>query len=250
MSFYSSSNTEARPIGLDLSAIMRLVYLWVGLGLAVSFGVAYFVGNAVLATLQTDPTGAMTLNSPLVSPVVMFGSAIVYLVMALTLQPVILRASPAIGSLFYLAVTAVLGFVLSSILLQYTFTSIALAFVTTAAMFGAMSIVGFTTKIDLSRMGSLLLMALVGLIIATIVNIFVHSTLIFALINYLGVLIFVGLTAYDTQWIKNQAIQVSQSGNTDMAQRLALIGAFHLFMDFINLFLYILTITGDRGGRR
>ena len=252
MSFYSNSNSnvEARPYGVDLSAIMRQVYMWVALGLLVSFGVAYVVGNTAMAALANAPitrTGQLP-NFILFNPIVMIGSIILYFIVAFTLQPVIMRTSPAVGGLMYLFFTALFGFMMSTIFLSYRQETIALAFVSTAATFGAMSVVGYTTKIDLSKMGSLLLMALIGLIIATIVNIFVNSSLLFMLINYVGVLIFVGLTAYDTQWIKNTAANVASSGDPTAAARVGLIGAFHLFLDFVNLFLFILRILG--GGRR
>jgi hypothetical protein len=118
-------------------------------------------------------------------------------------------------------------------------------------MFGAMSIFGYTTKVDLSRFRNLLFMALIGLIIASVVNLIFFAggnNLLYWLVNYAGVVIFVGLTAYDTQWIKNYAGRVSTSGDADMGQRVALVGAFHLFLDFVNLFLFLLNILG--GGRR
>ena len=239
MSFYSNSNVEARPLGFDLAAIMRQVYLWMTLGLAVSavtaFGMAssglsrYFLGN----------------------PLLMLITILAYIVLAFTLQPVIMRAQPSVGAILYLVVTALLGVMLSSIFFTYRINTIAYAFVATTATFGTMSFIGYTTKRDLSQMGSILMMALIGLIIASIVNLFLPSNVLYWLINYAGVLIFVGLTAYDTQWIKNFAARASTSGDPDMIQRISLIGAFHLYLDFVNLFLFILRIMGGgRGGRR
>jgi len=253
MSFFSNSNTEARPVGVDMVAIMRAVYMWVALGLLVAFGVAYVVGNAALSAYNTAVTtgsAAALRSSVLFNPVVAIGSLILYFIMAFTLQPVVMRARPAIGSLMYLGFTALFGFMISTMFVVYSKQAIFTAFVATAATFGAMSVIGYTTKIDLSKMGSILMMALIGLIIASVVNIFVHSTALVALINYAGVLIFVGLTAYDTQWIKNYAAQVAMRGDPDMGARVALIGAFHLFLDFVNLFLFILRIVGGGGNRR
>jgi uncharacterized protein len=239
MSFYSDSNVQPSPVSIDLSAVMRAVYLWVALGLAIAFGVAYFVGSQAAAALAARDVDSIYFN-----PILWIGSLILYLVVAFTLQPVIMRTSPAVGTVMYLGFTALFGFMMSSIFIQYTFSSIATAFVATAAMFAAMSVVGYTTKIDLTKMGSILLMALIGLIIATIVNIFMRSEALMWIINYAGVLIFTGLTAYDTQWIKNNAAQVAMSGSGEAVQRLSLIGAFHLFLDFVNLFLFILRIIG------
>jgi FtsH-binding integral membrane protein len=249
MSFYSNSNAaDARPIGIDLNAVMRQVYLWLAFGLIVAFGVAYVVGTSAM----NDLTNALRTNtypqSILFNPIVAIGSLIVYFILAFTLQPIIMRASTAVGALFYLLFTALFGFMLSSIFIEYTQSTIFLAFIGTAGMFGAMSIVGYTTKMDLSRMGGILMMALIGLIIASVVNFFLASTALDWLISYAGVLIFCGLTAYDTQWIRNYAGAMAQRGDPEMAARVGLIGAFHLFLDFVNLFMFILRIMG--GGRR
>jgi uncharacterized protein len=251
MSFYSNNNgLGSQTATYDLPAIMRAVYMWVALGLLVAFGVAYAVGAPVAAQLSSGAVrNIRQLNSPLFNPAIVLGSMIAYIILALALQPVIMRARPAIGSLMYLVFTALFGFMMSTIFITYTVSQISTAFIATAATFGAMSIIGYTTKIDLSRMGSILMMALIGLIIATVVNIFLRSSGLMMLINYAGVLIFVGLTAYDTQWIKNTASQMAASGDPDMVQRMALIGAFHLFLDFVNLFLFILRILGGRGRR-
>ncbi|MGH2501404.1 MAG: Bax inhibitor-1/YccA family protein, partial [Ktedonobacterales bacterium] len=111
-------------------------------------------------------------------------------------------------------------------------------------MFGAMALIGYTTKLDLSKLGTILLMALIGLIIAMVVNFFLANPILYWIVSIGGVVIFSGLTAYDTQWIKRQAMAVGSSGNSDAAHRIALIGAFHLFLDFVNLFLSLLRIFG------
>ena len=154
----------------------------------------------------------------------------------------------ASGTGIYGLYAALLGMTLSAIFIVYTDASIATTFLVTAGTFGAMSIFGYTTKIDLSQFRGIFMMALIGLVIASIVNIFFANDLLYWLINYVGVLIFVGLTAYDTQWIKNYASRAAMSGDSDMGARIALVGAFHLFLDFVNLFLFILRILG--GGRR
>ena len=253
MAFYSNSNVEAQPVGLDLSAVMRQVYIWMAFGLLVAFGIAYVVGNSAVQALnaytgvRVDPASI----SPLFNPVVMIGSLIAYFVLAFALQPIVMRARPMIGALCYLLFTALFGFMISTIFLRFEAGTIAAAFIATAGMFGAMSIFGYTTKIDLSQFRNILFMALVGLIIASVVNVLFFrggNSLLYWLFNYAGVVIFVGLTAYDTQWIKNYAGRASMSGDADMGQRVALVGAFHLFLDFVNLFLFLLNILG--GGRR
>ena len=253
MAFYSNSNVEAQPVGLDLSAVMRQVYIWMAFGLLVAFGIAYVVGNSAVQALnaytgvRVDPASI----SPLFNPVVMIGSLIAYFVLAFALQPIVMRARPMIGALCYLLFTALFGFMISTIFLRFEAGTIAAAFIAAAGMFGAMSIFGYTTKLDLSQFRNILFMALVGLIIASAVNVLFFrggNNLLYWLVNYAGVVIFVGLTAYDTQWIKNYAGRVSMSGDADMGQRVALVGAFHLFLDFVNLFLFLLNILG--GGRR
>lgn len=251
MAFYSNSNVEAQPVGLDLSAVMRQVYIWMAFGLLVAFGVAYAVGNSALQVLNSY-TGVRVNPaniSPLFNPVVMIGSLIAYFVLAFALQPIVMRARPMIGAACYLLFTAVFGFLMSTIFLTFQQGTIAAAFIASAGMFGAMSIFGYTTKIDLSQFRNVLFMALIGLIIASFVNVLFFSggnSLLYWLVNYAGVVIFVGLTAYDTQWIKNYAGRVSTSGDADMGQRVALVGAFHLFLDFVNLFLFLLNILGGR----
>ena len=137
------------------------------------------------------------------------------------------------------------GALLSFIFLAYTQSSIATVFFITAGTFAAMAFVGYTTKTDLSSLGKYLLMALIGIIIATLVNVFfVKSSILDLGISYLGVLIFVGLTAYDTQKIKNMLLQAPDAG--EQAQKYALLGALSLYLDFINLFIYLLRIFGKR----
>ena len=133
------------------------------------------------------------------------------------------------------------------IFLAYTLSSIATTFFVTAGTFGAMSIFGYTTRRNLSGLGRILIMALIGLIIATLVNIFVKSSGLQTILNYIGVLVFVGLTAYDTQKIKFMFKQAGGEVN-ESTQKLALLGSLTLYLDFINLFLYLLRLLGDRRG--
>jgi FtsH-binding integral membrane protein len=129
---------------------------------------------------------------------------------------------------------------------MYTAASIASTFFITAGMFFVMSIVGFVTRIDLTRVGSILVMALIGIIIASVVNIFLNSETLYWIISYAGVIIFVGLTAYDTQKIKVMLQQAQYAGISDQTNKLALMGSLTLYLDFINLFLYILRLFGNR----
>ncbi|MBW4768147.1 Bax inhibitor-1/YccA family protein, partial [Prevotella nanceiensis] len=136
------------------------------------------------------------------------------------------------------------GVTMSFIFLVYTTSSIANVFFITAGTFGAMSLIGYTTKRDLSKMGQLLMMALVGLIIASFANILMKSDTLSLIISYVGVVVFVGLTAWDTQKIKRMLAQADDI--SEDAQKIALLGALTLYLDFVNLFLYLLRLLGKR----
>jgi FtsH-binding integral membrane protein len=226
---------RAFPGELSIADIMRRVYLWLTAGLAVGFGVSFIIGTTKPAILF--------------NPVVSIIALIAYIGVAFAFYPVVQRTSLTVGAVLYLGFTAIFGLLISAIWLVYSSESIFSTFVTTGAMFGIMSILGYTTKMDLSKLGSILLMALIGLIVASIVNIFLVNGPLYWIITFAGILIFSGLTAYDTQWIRRNAGSIVYSGDGQAAGRLALVGAFRLFMDFVNLFLFLLRIFGQ-GGRR
>lgn len=228
---------------LDLSAIMRQVYLWLAAGLVIGFGVAFALGHEIAREGPDGPLATLLLN-----PVVWIGSIIVYLGVGFAFGPIIRRANVGLGAVLYLIFTAVFGLMISTIFLGFDVSSIVAAFVVTAGMFAVMSVIGFVTKADLSKLGMILFLALIGLILASVVNIFLNNGTLYWIVTYAGVLIFCGLTAYDTQWIKRAAAQASASGSAQTETRIALLGAFRLFLDFVNLFLFILRILG-RGGR-
>ena len=144
----------------------------------------------------------------------------------------------------FLLYAVVNGFVLSSIFFAYELGSIVQAFAASALTFGAMSIYGATTKKDLSGLGSILFMALIGLIVASLINFFWANSVLDAIITYAGVFIFVGLTAYDTQNIRSLAAAADYSGDASAPRKVAILGALTLYLDFINLFLYILRLFG------
>lgn len=154
------------------------------------------------------------------------------------------KMSANTATMIFIFYAALNGLTFSGIFLVYTTESIASTFFITAGTFGVMSIYGYTTKSDLSKWGSLLFMGIIGLVIASVVNWFMQSTTMYWIITYGGVLIFVGLTAYDTQKIKNMNI-IGNEG-TDEDKKEAIMGALTLYLDFINLFLYLLRIFGKR----
>ncbi len=234
----------AQPGAISIGDVMRRVYAWLAVGLAVGFGVSYVVGQAILS-------GNSVANSLVDNPIVPIILIVAYLGVAFGFYPVVRRASPAVGAALYIAFAAIFGLLVAGIWAVYTTQSIFSAFITTAAMFGAMSILGYATKMDLSKLGAILFMALIGLIIASLVNLFLQSSALYWIVSYAGVVIFAGLTAWDTQWIRKSAVaELSRSGGaaTVTVSRIALVGAFRLFLDFINLFLFLLRILG--GGRR
>lgn len=214
--------------------LMRSVYLWMVLALVITGLTSAYVAHSpayISALVQT--------------PALFYGIIIAELALVFILSGRIHKMSFLTASLMFIAYSLLTGVMLSTIFLTYTESSIATTFLITAGTFGVMSLVGFVTKKDLSKLGGILFMALIGLIIATVVNIFLVSDTLGWIINYVGVLIFVGLTAYDTQKIK-QMIREYGTDINEQTQKIALLGSLSLYLDFINMFLYLLRIFGNR----
>ena len=191
--------------------------------------------------VATSPGIMMALYS---NSALMWGLVIAEFALVIGISAAINRLSLATATLMFVAYSVINGAMLSSIFMIYTAASIASVFFITAATFAVMALIGYTTKTDLTSVGKLLFMALIGLVIATIVNMFIGSSTMTMICSYVGVLIFVGLTAYDSQKIKNMLMQAPDAGES--SQKLALLGALTLYLDFINLFIYLLRIFGDR----
>lgn len=237
MQQFSNLTSQAQIGTIDFRDVMRRVYLWVALGLLVGFGTATVFAQIANQQLQAG-------NPILLSRTVSLIAIVAYLGVGLTFNVVVQRSSIAVGTAMYFLFTAIFGFMISSIFLVYTTSSITTTLVVTAAMFGLMAILGYTTNIDLSKVGSIAYMALIGVIVASIANFFLHNATIYWVITYAGILLFCALTAYDVQSIKRRAIMATRNGGTMEVSRLALIGAFALFLDFVNLFLFLLRIFG------
>jgi FtsH-binding integral membrane protein len=216
---------------LAFPALMRKVYLWMTLALVITAITAYGVA--------TSPAAIQFI---LGNRIVFFGLIIAEFALVFAVGGMINRLSITTATLLFTLYSVVNGATLSVVLLAYTQESVTQVFFITAGTFAAMSAVGYLTKRDLSSVGRILFMALIGLIIATVVNIFWKNSGFMAILNYLGVLIFVGLTAYDTQKIKNMLLTAEDGG--EVGQKMALLGALTLYLDFINLFLYLLRILG------
>jgi FtsH-binding integral membrane protein len=214
--------------------LMRSVYLWMVFALVITGLTAAYVANspAYISALVNNP-------------MLFYGVIIAELAVVFILSGRIHKMSFLTASLMFIFYSLLTGVSLSTIFLAYTESSIATTFLITAGTFGTMSLVGFVTKKDLSKLGGILFMALIGLIIATVVNIFLVSDTLGWIINYVGVLIFVGLTAYDTQKIKQMMREYGTDIN-EQTQKMALMGSLSLYLDFINMFLYLLRIFGNR----
>ena len=233
--FHYGAVSQNRDLEMQAAfpVLMRKVYTWMTLALVLTGLTAYGVA--------TSPGIMMALYS---NSALMWGLVIAEFALVIGISAAINRLSLATATLMFVAYSVINGAMLSSIFMIYTAASIASVFFITAATFAVMALIGYTTKTDLTSVGKLLFMALIGLVIATIVNMFIGSSTLTMICSYVGVLIFVGLTAYDSQKIKNMLLQAPDAGES--SQKLALLGALTLYLDFINLFIYLLRIFGDR----
>lgn len=234
---YSQNPLDASVIqGRDASEVARFmtrVYGWMSLALVVTGLVALYTASS--ATLLE-----LIFGNRIGMWVLIIGTFLLVGWMTMAIRTM----SPTLATVLFMAYAALNGMLFSSILLVYTGQSIALTFFITAGTFAAMSVYGYTTKADLTKLGSLAIMALVGIIIASIVNIFMESETLYWIISYAGVAIFVALVAYDTQKIKDIAIYGFDGEASE--KKASIIGALSLYLDFINLFLFLLRLFGSR----
>jgi FtsH-binding integral membrane protein len=223
---------EARIDAGVVARFFNVVYAWMSAGLALTAVVAWWISTRPDLMQQIFRGPALIIL------------IVVELALVWTISAAVNRLSAATATALFMVYSALNGLTLSVIFLAYTKATLGSTFLVTAGTFGAMSVYGMVTRRDLTRFGSLLLMALIGLIIASVVNLFLKSSAMYWLITYAGVLIFVGLTAYDTQRLK--IIAASTANDPAMAARYAVNGALALYLDFINLFLMLLRIMGNR----
>ena len=229
MNYQTVSTTRTRTEVLN--AFMRGVYTWMTFGLLLTAGVAWFVSNSPALT-----------QAIFGNQMLFFGLIIAELALVVGISAGIRRLSPSAASGLFLLYSALNGVTLSFIFLVYAQATIVQAFVVSAAMFGGMSLYGLTTKKDLTSWGSFLIMGLFGVIIASVVNIFMHSSTMNFIISIAGVIVFTGLTAYDTQ--KLTMMGESMPDDAAVVRRGTILGALTLYLDFINLFLMLLRIFG------
>lgn len=214
------------------NVMIKNVYLWMCGALAITGLTAYYVANnpAILSWMFGNPW-------------IVFALIVAELGLVIGLSASINRINALTATIMFLAYSVINGMTLSTIFLVYEIGSITSTFFVTAGTFGAMAIYGSVTNKDLTRIGNLCIMAVIGLIIAALVNLFIKSSMMDMVVSGVGVLVFVGLTAYDAQKIKNAFYSVAES---DEASKYAVIGALELYLDFVNLFLYLLRFFGKR----
>jgi uncharacterized protein len=213
---------------------VRSVYNWMGIGLALTGFVAYYVS-----------TNEAMIRFIFGNTVVFFGLLIGQLALVFAISGMVQRMSAGTATFLFVLYSALTGVTLSFIFLVYARASIFSTFFICAGTFVACSIYGWTTKRDLTSLGGFLLMGLFGIIIATVVNLFIRSSGMSMIISYIGVIVFVGLTAYDTQKIKNMALTQPAGLDGAVIRKGAILGALSLYLDFINLFLMLLRIFGQ-----
>jgi FtsH-binding integral membrane protein len=229
---------QSAPVKMTQTQVMvndfvRSVYNWMAAGLAVTGIVALYVASS--ETLLRVIFG---------NQILFFGLIIAELVLVFSLSARVSRMQASTATGLFLLYAALNGATLSFIFIVYTASSIASTFFVCAATFAGFSIYGWTTKRDLTSIGGFLMMGLIGIIIASLVNIFVRSSAMAVVVSYIGVLVFVGLTAYDTQKLKNMAMTQPAGLDAGVVRKGAILGALTLYLDFINLFLMLLRIMG------
>lgn len=228
---------DEKERGLEMQvafpALMRKVYGWMALALIITGLTSYMVASS---------PGLMQMI--FANRLVFWGMVIAEFAIVFVISGRINRLSLVSATTWFVVYSVLNGALLSFIFMVYTQTAITEVFFITAGTFGAMALIGSTTKRDLTKLGGILFMALIGLIIASVVNFFVQSNTLDLIVSYVGVLIFVGLTAWDAQQIKRMLAMAPDAG--EGAQKIALLGALNLYLDFINLFLYLLRIFGGR----
>ena len=230
----AGAGARSAVIDAGLRAHMNKVYGLMSVGMLLTGAVAWAVGtnDAMLQAIFATPLKWVVMFAPLI--------------MVFAFSAMINRLSVGAAQLFFYVYAAAMGLSLSFIFAVYTGTSIAQTFLVTAIAFASLSLYGYTTKKDLSAMGTFLIMGVVGLLLASIINIFLASSALAFAISVIGVLIFAGLTAYDTQSIKNTYLEHATMGDQEWLGKAAVMGALNLYLDFINMFMFLLQFLGNR----
>ena len=230
----TAGNVRTAEIDEGLRAHMNKVYGTMSVGLLLTFAAAWAVGNnaMLMQTLFTGMTRYLVMFAPLI--------------MIFAFSAMINRMSAAGAQLFFYAFSTMMGISMSYIFVVFTGISIAQTFLITSIAFAGLSLYGYTTKKDISGWGGFLIMGVIGLVVAMIVNIWLQSPAVMFAVSAIGVLIFAGLTAYDTQQIKNDYIAHAAHGDSEWLGKAAIMGAISLYLDFINMFQFLLMFMGGR----
>jgi len=229
---YSVKSSQTQVI---VNEFIRSVYNWMGIGLALTGFIAYFVSND--AQIQNLIFG---------NKLVFFGLIIAELALVYIISARVNKIQASTATSLFILYAALNGATLASLFLVYTSSSITSTFFICSATFVACSIFGMTTKRDLTSMGGFMTMGLIGIIIASVVNMFIKSSAMNMIISYIGVIVFVGLTAYDTQKLKHMAMTQPSGLEAGVIRKGAILGALTLYLDFINLFIMLLSVLGGR----
>jgi hypothetical protein len=236
MSLFNSGSSSVARAGVlaDVRPLMRLVYVWMTLGLLLTTVVSIFVAS-------NESVLALALNRG-----IFFGAVIGELVLVVALGAAFRRLSFSVAAVMFFAYAALNGFTLSLIFFVYDLGAISKAFLSATAAFGVMTVVGYTTDVDLQRYRTYFMMGLIGLLVALVINIFLQSSGFDILISMFGVVLFTALTAYDTQKIKLIASNPEINADGNLVMKLSIYGALNLYLDFINLFIFLLRLFGRR----
>ncbi len=220
-------------VQVRVNQFIQGVYNWMGIGLGLTGLVAFFVASSQTMLQLIFGNG-----------IVFFGLIIGELALVFTLASRVHKMSASAATGLFLFYAALNGATLSAIFIRYTASSIASTFFICAGIFVACSIYGMTTKRDLTSLGGFMFMGLIGIILATVVNLFIRSSAVAMIVSYLGVFIFVGLTAYDTQKLKTMALTQPDGLDASVIRKGSIMGALSLYLDFINMFIFLLHILG------
>ncbi|APX15222.1 Integral membrane protein, interacts with FtsH [Phaeobacter inhibens] len=249
----STAGARSAEIDAGLRAHMNKVYGTMAVGTFITFLAAWAISGLAVTTDPANAAAQLSADKYLTSlGYALYGSPLKWVIMFAPLAFVfgisagINRMSAATAQLVFYVFATVMGLSISSIFLVFTGQSIIQVFLITSIAFAGLSLVGYTTKKDLSAMGAFLIMGLIGLIVASIVNMFLASSAMAFAISVIGVLIFAGLTAYDTQKIKTTYLQMAHTGDQEWLGKAAIMGALSLYLDFINLFMMLLQLLGNR----
>lgn len=229
-----STDTQARPIA-KVNSFLRSVYNWMTIGLTLTGATAYYVSKS--------PVLLNIIYGNFLIQIIMFAGV---LGLVFYLSSRIQKLSASTATTLFIIYAILMGVLLSYIFLAYTASSIVSTFFICSLTFGSFSLYGYVTKRDLTAIGGFMMMGLIGIIIASIVNWFIGSTMLEMIISYIGVLVFVGLTAYDTQKLKEMSNTMPANATGSMVRKAVILGALTLYLDFINLFLFLLRILGNR----